>query len=263
MSWVGEPNLVGSGRQQITVSNPVEQIQIKLDFDSQGIATSSFDLQTEGAATRIIWSFDSDLTEGLGLLDAFLARYFGLFFDRWVGGDYEQGLVNLKNFAESLPVSEFSQLEITRVDAIAQDILFISTVSSQEPADMAEAMTAAYTRISRFINENGIRINGYPMSITRGREGGAYEFDAAIPVASIPIDLPDSISSGRSPSGPAVRATHLGVHDRMMPTHEKLAAYMTAHSLGQARVSWEHYISDPAETASEDIVTHVYYLIVD
>ena len=62
------------------------------------------------------WFFDSDLTEGVNFLDSFLARYFGLLFDRWVGGDYELGLSNLKQYAESLPVSDFSQLEIERVN---------------------------------------------------------------------------------------------------------------------------------------------------
>ena len=33
MSWIGEPNLVGSGWQEIVASKPFEQIDIKLDFD--------------------------------------------------------------------------------------------------------------------------------------------------------------------------------------------------------------------------------------
>ena len=49
----------------------------------------------------------------------------------------------------------------------------------------------------------------------------------------------------------------------MMPTYEKLAAYMTAHGLSQGSVSWEHYISDPAETSPEELITHVYVLIDD
>ncbi len=114
MSWVGDPQLVGSGWQQIVASKPYEQIDIKLDFDAQGIADTGYLLAAQGDATQVTWFFDSDLTEGVNFLDSFLARYFGLLFDRWVGGDYEQGLANLKKFAESLPVSDFSQLQIER-----------------------------------------------------------------------------------------------------------------------------------------------------
>ena len=110
LSWSGEPHLVGSGWQEIVASTPYEQIDIQLDFDSQGVSSSRFTFQPAGEATLVTWSFDSDLTEGLSFLDGFLARYFGLLFDRWIGNDYEKGLANLKRFAESLPVSDFAPL---------------------------------------------------------------------------------------------------------------------------------------------------------
>lgn len=116
LSWIGEPHLVGSGWQEIIASKPYEQIDIQLDFASQGVANSRFTFQSVGEATRLSWSFDTDLTEGLNFFDGFLARYFGLLFDRWIGNDYEQGLANLKRFAESLPVSDFTQPGISQLD---------------------------------------------------------------------------------------------------------------------------------------------------
>ena len=103
LSWSGEPHLVGSGWQQITASQPYRQIDVDLDFDSQGIGHSRFIFVEEGGATRVTWSFETDLTEGLNFFDGFMARYFGLLFDRWIGNDYEKGLASLKQFAESQP----------------------------------------------------------------------------------------------------------------------------------------------------------------
>jgi len=263
MSWVGEPHLVGSGWQQIVASKPYEQIDIKLDFDAQGIADTGFTLAAQGDATRVTWSFDSDLTRDLNFLDSFLARYFGLLFDRWVGGDYELGLANLKKYAESLPVSDFSQLQIERVDVVAQKILYVTTTSSQDPADIATAMTGAYAEIIAFMNQTGIRMSGQPMAITRAWEEGSYRFDAAIPVEFFPPELTGIIESGLSPAGPAVRAVHHGGYDQMMPTYAKLAAYISAHGLKQGLVSWEHYISDPGTTAQADMITHVYIMLDD
>jgi len=117
ISWIGEPHLAGSGWQEIVASTPYEQIKIKLDFETQGSADTGFILVAQGDATIITWFFDSDLIEGVSVLDSFLARYFGLLFDRWIGRDYELGLVNLKQYAESLPVAGFDQLENERVDA--------------------------------------------------------------------------------------------------------------------------------------------------
>ena len=261
MSWIGDPQLVPSGWQQIVASKPYEQINIKLDFDAQGVADTGFILTPQGDATRVTWFFDSDLTEGVNLLDSFLARYFGLLFDRWVGGDYESGLANLKQFAESLPVSDFSRLEIERVDVAAQSILFVSSTSSQDPVDIALAMSVAYGEISEFMNQTGISMSGQPMAITRAWEEGSYRFDAAIPVDFVPSELDGNVNSGLSPSGPAVRAIHHGAYDQMMPTYSKLAAYISAHGLRQGQVSWEHYVSDPGSTAPGDMITHVYIML--
>jgi effector-binding domain-containing protein len=261
MSWVGDPQLVGSGWQEIVASEPYQQINIKLDFDAQGVADTGYTLLARGDATEITWFFDSDLTAGVNILDSFLARYFGLLFDRWVGGDYELGLANLKQFAESLPASSFIQTEIERVDVAAQEILYVTTSSSQDPADVAVAMAAAYAEISAFMNGAGIVMTGSPMAITRTWEEGNYQFDAAIPVDFIPEVLGGNINSGLSPAGSAVRAVHHGDYKQMMPTYEKLAAYMSAHGLSQGRVSWEHYISDPGNTEQADMRTHVYIML--
>ena len=261
LSWSGEPHLVGSGWQEIIASTPYEQIDIMLDFDSQGIATSRFTFQPVADATLITWSFDSDLTEGLNFFDGFLARYFGLLFDRWIGNDYEKGLANLKRFAESLPVSDFSQLEINQLNVAAQDILFVTTSSSQNPGDIASVIAVAYAEISEFMSAESIHMTGQPMAITRAWEEGGYQFDAAIPVDFIPARLSGNIKAGSSPSGAAVRAIHHGAFDQLMPTYEKLAAYMSAHGLSHGSVSWEHYITDPANTGLADMVTHIYIML--
>ena len=261
MSWVGEPHLVGSGWQEIVVSKPYELINIKLDFDAQGLADTGFALLAQGNSTRVTWFFDSDLTEGVNFLDSFLARYFGLLFDRWVGGDYEQGLASLKKFAESLPISDFTPLDIERVHVDAQNILFITSTSSQDPAEIAGAMAKSYAAISEFMNQAGIGMSGQPMAITRALAGGGYQFDAAIPVEFIPTGLTGDIESGQSPSGAAIRAVHHGDYDQMTPTYSKLAAYMSAHGLRQGQVSWEHYVSDPGSTKQADRITMVYIML--
>ena len=261
LSWIGEPHLVGSGWQEIVASKPYEEINIKLDFDAQGIADTGFKLVSLGNATQVTWFFDSDLTEGVNFIDSFLARYFGLLFDRWVGGDYERGLANLKQYAESMDVSEFSQIEIELVNVISQDILFVTSSSSQESVDVAQAMATAYAEISAFMSINGIKMTGQPMAITRAWQEGGYQFDAAIPVDFIPAQLSGNINSGQSPAGPAVRAVHRGAYDQMMPSYEKLAAYMSAHGLSQGTLSWEHYVSDPGNTEQQDMITHIYIML--
>jgi len=261
LSWSGDPHLVGTGWQEIVASKPFERIDIKLDFDVQAVADTGFLLAPDGDGTKVTWFFDADVTEDVGFPDSFMARYFGLLFDRWLGGDFEQGLTRLKQFAESIPVTASSLLEIELVQVAAHDILYVSAYSSQDPADIGEAMAQAYARISEFMRSAGVTRSAPPMAITRAWREGGYEFDAAIPVAVIPGDLPGDIQAGQSPSGAAVRAVHRGDYDQMMPTYEKLAAYLSAHGLSQGGVSWEHYISDPEITPLVDRVVHVYIML--
>lgn len=95
MTWEGEH--VGKGRQSITESVPNQRIVVALDFDGQP-ASATYVLTPDGTSgTRVTWSFDSvhghDLT----------ARWFGLLFEKMVGGDYEKGLAKLKAVLENEP----------------------------------------------------------------------------------------------------------------------------------------------------------------
>lgn len=261
MSWSGDPRLVGNGWQEIIESKPWALIRVQLELDQQGRAISYFQIDPAGSGTRLTWGFDSNLVEGQGFFGALLARYFGLFFDQWIGADYEQGLMRLKAFAEALPAADFSDLEVEIIEAEALDILYIVTDSRQAPGGVAAGLAAAYQEIIMFMTEHSIEMQSQPMAITRAWDAQDYEFHAAIPVSTIAVELSGNVRAGQSPSGPAVRVVHRGPYDRMSPSYEKLAAYMAVHGLKEGRVSWEHYISNPGQTPAGEIITHIYFLI--
>ena len=261
MDWSGDPRLVGSGWQEITQSVPYSRVGMHLDFDQQGKANTYFDIVSVPDGVQLTWGFDTDLVEGQGLFGGILARYFGLFFDQWIGGDYEKGLARLKILAESLPAGNFEGLDVQILDVEPLDILFISSSVSREFGDIGESLAAAFREISEFMAKHGIEMTAQPLAITRAWDDRAYEFDAAIPVEMKQVELEGRIQSGQSPSGRAVRVVHRGPYDQMSPSYEKLAAYMAAHGLKEGRISWEHYVSDPGETLPEDLITHIYYLV--
>ena len=261
MSWSGDPRLVGNGWQEITWSQPYTMVRTHLDFDQQGQADAYFQISEAGAGMHLTWGFDTDLVEGQGFFGGILAKYFGLFFDQWIGSDYEQGLTNLKAFAESLPAEDFSDLTVQALDVEALDILYISNGANQGPGDIADVLDAAYQEISAFITENELEVNGGRMAITRAWDEQGYRLDAAIPVVMKPVELTGNVRVGKSPSGPSVRVVHQGPYERMTPSYAKLAAYMAAHGLREGSVSWETYVSDPLQTAPDDLITHIYFQI--
>jgi effector-binding domain-containing protein len=283
LSWTGDPRLVGSGWQEIIESRPPRLVRMQLDFEQQGTARAYFQLDPTGAGTRVTWGFDTDLVEDQGWLGGLLARYFGLFFDTWIGTDYEQGLTRLKTYVESLPPADFSGLDVDIVEAEAVDILYVDSDADLNSADLNSAdltasLAEAYREITAYMAARNIERAAQPLAITRVRPAGGYQVEAAIPVVlpepaaggeeSSPAAAGETVDAGRvrtgrSPAGRAVRAVHRGPYDRMGPTYEQLAAWMAAHGVEEGEVSWEQYISDPGETPPQELITHIYFLIAD
>jgi hypothetical protein len=94
MVWASENPGVGSGSQEIILSQPDQQVKVALNFgDHEGTAT--YTLHTEGDSTLITWGFDTDFGYDL------VGRYFGLMMDRVIGADYVKGLANLTQLIEN------------------------------------------------------------------------------------------------------------------------------------------------------------------
>lgn len=95
LEWASDEPSVGNGRQEIVVSVENERVETALDFGEMGTAQAAFLLASSGSGTEVTWTLVSDMgTNPIG-------RYMGLMMDRWVGGDYEAGLANLKALVES------------------------------------------------------------------------------------------------------------------------------------------------------------------
>ena len=94
--WEGNSE-VGAGQMTILESRAPELIRIKLDFLQPFASTSTtqFEFQPSGEQTVVTWSMQGR--------NNFLAKAFGLFvdMDRMVGGDFEQGLTQMKTLLET------------------------------------------------------------------------------------------------------------------------------------------------------------------
>ncbi len=94
MMWKSDHPDVNSGIQEITESVDGERVHTALDFGKWGTATASFVLAAKDGGTEVTWGFQADAGNNL------MKRYFGLFYDRWIGPEYEKGLASLKELVE-------------------------------------------------------------------------------------------------------------------------------------------------------------------
>lgn len=261
MSWSGDPRLVGSGTQEIIESTPWSLVRMRMDIRQMGESLGFFRIDPTANGVFLTRGFDADLVEGYGFFQGLLNRYFGLFFDRWIGGDYEQGLARIKALAESLPEADFSNLEVDRVQAKAWDILYVEAGGSRFGQSLSERLAEAYREISSLMAEQSVEMESQPMAITLKTGNDEYRYRAAIPVTTNGVELSGQVRAGTSPSGSALRVSHRGPYDELPLVYAKLSAYMAAHGIRQGTVSWEHYISDPGSTSPGQTVTHIYLSI--
>jgi len=109
-AWVGNKN-VGEGRMTIVESRPDEFIRIKLEFFKPFAATNTAEF-----AFRKVNDNQTTVTWTMFGCNNLMAKAFHLFInmDKMVGGQFAQGLANLKTVVESASADK-SDFERTRI----------------------------------------------------------------------------------------------------------------------------------------------------
>ena len=254
VAWDGM--LVGSGTQTIVESRPHEHVATTINPGEPGEARTWFDIEREDDKTRVTWGFAHD--HGLNIV----GRYFALLLSGVLKRDYESGIESLRELAESLPRTDFGDLEVEHLYVEPVQIAYRATTSPPEPAAIAAAMGKAYFEILSFIDAKGLAEAGAPMSIARGFAGTQMRFDAAIPVrgeTDATQQEGSAVRLGSTYSGQVIRVRHVGSYRQLGTTHRKIAAYIAALGLQRNGDAWETYVSDPTRVAEAELLTDVYY----
>jgi len=256
MSWDGA--IIGSGTQTIVASQPFEHVAIVISPGEAGEAQSYFDLAAGTGTTIVTWGFEADY--GMNIV----GRFFAMMLGSVVARDYQRGLGNLKELAESLPDADFGSTEIEHIVVEASDIAYITTTSLPDPAAISAAMRAAFFQILSFIDTQGLVAAGAPLSITRTFSGAELVFDSAVPVRGVSGSTPRNgaqVKIGNTYEGPVIRVKHVGSYQALTATHRKISAYLAAHGIERGGAAWESYVSDPGDVPEEELLTFVYYPI--
>jgi len=114
-AWEGNKK-VGKGKMTITDQQPPERLVERLEFIEpfQSVAETAFNFKSTGpASTRVTWSLDGK--------NNFVGKAFSLVMnmDKMIGGDFEDGLANLKRVAEASKPAAPSPATATAIPAAA------------------------------------------------------------------------------------------------------------------------------------------------
>jgi len=254
VTWDGI--IVGSGTQVISDSRPYDYVATTINPGERGEARTWFDIAREGSGAAVTWGFAHD--HGLNIV----GRYMSLLLSGVVRREFEVGIVALQELAESLPHTDFSDLDVEHLVVEPQQIAYLPTTSTPEPAAISDAMGKAYFEILSFIDAQGLAEAGAPISIARSFVGANLRFDAAIPVRGVSDATPregNKVRIGTTYTGPAIRVRHTGPYRTLGLTHRKIASYLAALGLERNGDAWEAYVSDPTRVPEAELLTYVYY----
>lgn len=122
-----------------------------------------------------------------------------------------------------------------------------------------ETILDAFKTVYAFIDKQGLKAAGPPMTIYTSTDDSGFQFKAAVPIEAAPANPPQGdISIGQSPAGKAYRFVHRGSYDSMDTTYEAITNFLDEKAIDAQDLFIEEYMTDPLKTAEDKLVIDVY-----
>jgi effector-binding domain-containing protein len=142
----------------------------------------------------------------------------------------------------------------------AQTIIYVKGSGTWDKA--FETITNSLKKIDAYLDKEGIKPSGMPMTIFTSTDDTGFEFQAAVPIAETPKNPPHGdMAVGQSPEGTALKFVHRGSYDDLDNTYEAITNYLDDKKLEAKDMFIEEYVTDPVKSAAGKLVVNVYVLI--
>jgi effector-binding domain-containing protein len=127
-----------------------------------------------------------------------------------------------------------------------------------------ETLQDAFKSLDTLVDKQGLVRAGNPMTIYSYPDDPddlSFSFQAAIPIAAPPKDLPKGdIQIGQSPGGKALKFVYRGSYDAMEDIYEPIASYLDEKQIDVQNIHIEEYATDLATTPDDKLVVTIYVL---
>jgi effector-binding domain-containing protein len=142
----------------------------------------------------------------------------------------------------------------------AQTIIYVKGSGTWDKA--FETITNSFKKIDAYLDKEGIKTSGLPMTIFTSTDDTGFEFQAAIPIAEAPKNPPHGdMAVGQSPEGAALKFVHRGSYDDLDNTYEAITNYLDDKKLEAKDMFIEEYVTDPVKSEAAKLIVNVYVLI--
>jgi effector-binding domain-containing protein len=142
----------------------------------------------------------------------------------------------------------------------AQTIIYVKGTGTWDKA--FETITNSLKKIDAYLDKEGIKASGLPMTIFTSTDDTGFEFQAAVPIAEAPKNPPHGdMAVGQSPEGTALKFIHRGSYDDLDNTYEAITNYLDDKKLEAKDMFIEEYVTDPVKSEAGKLLINVYVLI--
>jgi effector-binding domain-containing protein/uncharacterized protein YndB with AHSA1/START domain len=237
-TWDSEDENVGNGEQEIIEVKENELVNTRMAFGGMtGIYYASFILNKNGNnSTELTWTYD-------GTADAVGEKFFiDYLAESILGGVYEEGVVSLKKYVESLP--DYA-ITIEQVEAKGIPYIGIRVPMPAESELIGAKMGEIYGRLGAFMEKNKIAMAGMPMTVYYVNEDGSIDMECAMPTAELVKSTSGDVVSKVTFTGTLLKGIHLGDYNKLGESHQELMSYLASSNFEQAGDAYEIYITDP------------------
>ena len=253
--WEGKR--VGTGNMTVEREDANKSIDYDLTFLTpfKSKAKTSFELVSKGEnQTEVSWLMDSRLPFFMFWMKKAMTAYIGM--------DYERGLAMLKDYAEDDQVHSKLDFEGT---SNFPGCTYVGIKTDCTIKTVGESMAKDFGKLEAFFTDHKDLIAGAPISIYHKWDmvGGKVSYTSAIPVKSIPDNLPAGMISGSIPETKIYSVKHTGPYGHLGN------AWSTMMNLQRGKVfkakkgihPFEAYVNDPKEVSDKELETTVNFAV--
>jgi effector-binding domain-containing protein len=143
---------------------------------------------------------------------------------------------------------------------VGKPIVYVKGTGNWDSA--FETIIGSLKTLKSYIDKEGLKADGQPMTIFTSTDDTGFQFQAAIPIAEPPKTPPHgNIAVGTSPEGHALKFVHRGSYDGLDNTYEAITNFLDERRLEAKDMFIEQYVTDPLSTNEDHLVVNVFVLV--
>jgi len=248
-SWSSENRNLGNGMVEITEAVKFDSVVVIMDFEDKGEAQSSFILKEQQNSTLLKWTLIYDV--GFNPL----ARWMGLLMDKYVGNDFEAGLINLNVLCKIL---EEEKEYIVLIDELP-GFHYVSIREKVPYIEISLKMGEMYGEISTYINNTGAEKDGMPYSVYHLMSEDEIDLECGIPTNVI-VEGQGDFLTGTFPNTKCATVDFYGDYRRLEEGHAAVQQWIEQRGFTLVGAPMEVYLTDPGQDPNpENWLTRIYY----